>query len=412
MRLILDYVLDEVIGEGTDTVVHRARRLPSGQPVAIQVAAGHLRGDDLARVESRLRAEGRLLGRLDHPGIVPLVELVDGGLEPGAGGAPVALVYGLAEDGTVADLVARGGTPAGSQVTEWSERLTEALRGAHRAGVVHGAVSARTLLLCGDVIWLSGFGSSSSATATAVDDLAALEGLLAELAGAVDQHLTSAAAPTATVAAPQVGARALPRPLPRPMTPPTDRRAVWIGGLAVVVVVALVGIVAAWLTSGGGHQPSPSARADLAPPRPALTPDTDPQPPEAEPPCPGSDPAVAAGAVAVVGDPAGVGCTVTVVWWPDRAEADRPDSSGARTRFTLGDPGDQLLLGDWNGDGRDTPALYDPQRGELVRFDGWAELGQSLTGSVDPRPVRTGGLAGVVRRAGGDDIEVRPAPDG
>ncbi len=31
MRSILDYVLDEVIGQGADTVVYRARRLPGGR---------------------------------------------------------------------------------------------------------------------------------------------------------------------------------------------------------------------------------------------------------------------------------------------------------------------------------------------------------------------------------------------
>ena len=129
-------------------------------------------------------------------------------------------------------------------------------------------------------------------------------------------------------------------------------------------------------------------------------------------PCPGDDPAIPAGAVAVAGDPSGAGCTVTLVWWPDRAEVDRPEASGAQSRFVLGDPGDQLVLGDWDGDGRDTPAIYDPQRGEVVRFDSWAEAGQSLTGTVDTVPVTVGGLAGVQRRVGGDAIEVRPAPPG
>jgi len=136
----------------------------------------------------------------------------------------------------------------------------------------------------------------------------------------------------------------------------------------------------------------------------------DPGPP-AKATCPGADPAIPAGAVAVAGDPSGAGCTVTVVWWPDRAEADRPEDSGSRSRFILGDPGDQLVLGDWDGDGRDTPALYDPQRGALIRFDGWAEPGQPLTGRVDPGTVPTGGLAEVLRRSGGDEIEIRPAPD-
>ena len=42
-----------------------------------------------------------------------------------------------------------------------------------------------------------------------------------------------------------------------------------------------------------------------------------------------------------------------------------PTPSGARHRFAMGRPGDQLLLGDWDGDGRDTPALYDPSAGTV-----------------------------------------------
>ncbi len=125
-----------------------------------------------------------------------------------------------------------------------------------------------------------------------------------------------------------------------------------------------------------------------------------------EPPCAGPPPAIPAGAVAVSGDPTGAGCTVTVVWWPDRGELDRPEGSGPSRRFALGDPGDQVVLGDWDGDGRDTPALYDPRRGLVVRFDSWAEPGQTLTGSFDPAPA--GGRAEVVRRDGGDTVDVRP----
>ena len=137
---------------------------------------------------------------------------------------------------------------------------------------------------------------------------------------------------------------------------------------------------------------------------------TDTTSPADKPRCPGSHLAVPAGAVAVPGDISGVGCTETVVWWPDRAEADRPEATGTPRRFSLGDPGDQLVLGDWDGDGRDTPGLYDPQRGQVIRFDGWAEPGQFLSGVVDPGPVPTGGSVAMRRVAGGDQIDVRPGP--
>jgi len=160
--------------------------------------------------------------------------------------------------------------------------------------------------------------------------------------------------------------------------------------------------VGRWLTS------APPRRPSAAPTTVAASPDDTLAPTKA--PCPGSVPAVPAGAVAVVGDLGGAGCTSAVVWWPDRGEAERPEPSGSRTHFVLGDPGDQLVLGDWNGDGLDTPGLYDPQRGEFVRFGGWADVGQVLTGEVDQTAVALNGLATVVRHTGGDDIEVSPAP--
>ncbi len=413
MRLVLDYVLDEEIGEGTDTVVYRARRLPGGQQVAIKLAAPHHRGDDLTRVEGQLREEARLLRRLDHPGIVPLVEFIDGGIEPGAGGAPVALVYALAEDGTVADLVARGGPLTAEQIAQWRDRLLDTLAATHRQGFVHGALSARSLLVSVDGLWLTGFGPPTGEPATAEDDRAALDQLLAGL-----QPNSGAKCTQEVHSAPDFGgsdAAPPPRLLPRPAAAAPDRRPLIVGVSVVGALVVLVAIAAAWLTGGTGHPSVTVARTTVVPTTrdPATSPTAsvdDPGPP-AKATCPGADPAIPAGAVAVAGDPSGAGCTVTVVWWPDRAEADRPEDSGSRSRFILGDPGDQLVLGDWDGDGRDTPALYDPQRGALIRFDGWAEPGQPLTGRVDPGTVPTGGLAEVLRRSGGDEIEIRPAPD-
>jgi hypothetical protein len=75
-----------------------------------------------------------------------------------------------------------------------------------------------------------------------------------------------------------------------------------------------------------------------------------------------------------------------------------PVSGGAT--YQLGAPGDRLLLGDWNADGTDEPALYRPSTGQVFRFDGWA-------GADSPRPNTSveatgvaGGRAWVDRRAG------------
>lgn len=42
-----------------------------------------------------------------------------------------------------------------------------------------------------------------------------------------------------------------------------------------------------------------------------------------------------------------------------------------------GPEGDTVLVGDWDCDGRDTPALYRPG-GQVFLFDAWAEEGEAL----------------------------------
>jgi len=102
------------------------------------------------------------------------------------------------------------------------------------------------------------------------------------------------------------------------------------------------------------------------------------------------------------------GCPVAIAWQSDRAEATVVDPTSTR-RFRLGTSGDELLVGDWDGDKRASPALYRPATGELFEFDGWAARGQA---QVSVRSRRTGVLDGVavVRpRDGHDTIEVRPS---
>jgi hypothetical protein len=46
-------------------------------------------------------------------------------------------------------------------------------------------------------------------------------------------------------------------------------------------------------------------------------------------------------------------------------------------RYQLGQPEDVVVLGDWDCDGRDTPALYRPG-GAVFFFAGWADEGKPL----------------------------------
>ncbi len=87
-------------------------------------------------------------------------------------------------------------------------------------------------------------------------------------------------------------------------------------------------------------------------------------------------------------------CRTPVVWAPATGTLSIDGTGGHPVAtYTLGRPGDRLLLGDWNADHLDEPAIYRPSTGMLYRFDGWA-------GSDAPRSTnsveRTGVLDGSV----------------
>jgi hypothetical protein len=315
VRTVLDYVLEQRIGGTDDTSVYRARRLPGDVTVTITMAADGLEPASQARVEARLRLQATRSPRL--------VELIDGGLDPGQGSGPVALVLACDDPPAAAPTTGPGPGPG-------PNRLTRLTRPVHPAAATRWSARRRR--------------PSWRAAAMAV---------------------------TAAVV------------------------------VAVLVLVVLVGLPMS-LTGGTG---SPPGRVDAATAARARPP-ADPEPA----PCPGATAEVPAGAVAVPGDLTGAGCLVTMVWWPDRALAERPDSSGGYDRFALGRPGDQLVLGDWDGDGRDTPALYSPRSGRVSRFDQWATGTDTIDATVVSTDAPFDGLAHRRRVAGHDVVEVAPSP--
>jgi serine/threonine protein kinase len=68
-------------------------------------------------------------------------------------------------------------------------------------------------------------------------------------------------------------------------------------------------------------------------------------------------------------------------------------------RFSVGDPGDRVVLGDWNCDGTPTAAIARPSTGAVYVFDQWPAAG--VAASVHP----VGTVAGVV------DLRVEPRGD-
>jgi eukaryotic-like serine/threonine-protein kinase len=100
------------------------------------------------------------------------------------------------------------------------------------------------------------------------------------------------------------------------------------------------------------------------------------------PDCPEDEASAATGggaAAAVEGDPEGDGCPTVGVYRPEAVAGTelmvlsiRID--GDRQRIAIGEPGDQLLLGDWDCDGADTPGLYRTRHGDVQYFDAWPEV--------------------------------------
>ena len=147
-----ELVLEHVVARGPTCEVWKGRWGPSRREVAVKrlttgAPVGALR---------RLRHEAEVLGRLDHPGIVPLLDVV----EP-TGGAP-ALVMAWAEAGSMADAVGIHGPLAPATAALVVALAGDAVDAAHRAGVLHLDVKASNLLRSGrdGRLWVADFGAS------------------------------------------------------------------------------------------------------------------------------------------------------------------------------------------------------------------------------------------------------------
>ncbi|QYG94635.1 serine/threonine protein kinase [Iamia sp. SCSIO 61187] len=101
------------------------------------------------------------------------------------------------------------------------------------------------------------------------------------------------------------------------------------------------------------------------------------------------------GSEELTGDLNGDGCPVPVVWDGQvmRFRLDEDDVQPRSYDFRVGgdrSPG-QLFLGDWDCDGRDTPALYRPATGVVAYFSAVpGQVGGEVTASPDPTGITDG----------------------
>jgi tRNA A-37 threonylcarbamoyl transferase component Bud32 len=136
---------------------------------------------------------------------------------------------------------------------------------------------------------------------------------------------------------------------------------------------------------------------------------------DGRPDCPANDAAGlhgGRGAIEVEGDPEGDGCPTVGVYRPEAVSgSERMVLSiridGDRKRIAIGEPGDQLVLGDWNCDGVDTPGLYRAV-GDVQYFDAWPRVEQQRYQPDRTEPAGRGGTASLVEEDGDgcDRIEV------
>lgn len=86
--------------------------------------------------------------------------------------------------------------------------------------------------------------------------------------------------------------------------------------------------------------------------------------------------AVPTGSVTVTGDVDGNGCADLFVRTGDVIE--RVGAANGE-KFSVGRASDVIVLGDWDCDGRDTPALYRPDAGRTWIFNSWAATSEPVT---------------------------------
>ena len=130
---------------------------------------------------------------------------------------------------------------------------------------------------------------------------------------------------------------------------------------------------------------------------------------EADADCPGSGAVDRAATAQVVrGDVDGEGCTVAGVYQPQALPNGTTGMvltipiGGVDKQIGLGEAGDQVVLGDWDCDGVDTPALYRRATGQVQYFDVWPSVEQRSYEPAAVEDVAAGGEA-TLDEGSGDD---------
>jgi hypothetical protein len=253
--------------------------------------------------------------------------------------------------------------------------LAAVLARAHAAGIVHGPIHDEHVQGAPGAVLLAGWEAAGPGDPAA--DVAEL-GRLLERHGGDPAIVARALAPDPPTMAALLDALAPPPPAPRQLLPrpgaatPDERRRVPTAALAALVVVLAVVAVALVLERGGDARPS--------------------------------EPAAAVERSTTTTTTAAPTTTTSTV--PVRIDGNVLERAGAR--WSVGRPGDLVLVGDWDCDGEPTPAVVRPSTGEVWLFDGWSGDGQPEAGQP-AGAVGSARTAEVDRSDGCDRLVVRSA---
>jgi eukaryotic-like serine/threonine-protein kinase len=160
-RLIANrYARERILGRGGMGVVWRARDQLLGRDVAIKEVQlpPSLTADDLDAMRARVLREARAAARLNHPNVVTLYDVVQ---EEGR----TFIVMELVEAPTLSAVVKGRGPLPPAEVAAIGVQVLDALRAAHRVGIVHRDVKPGNVMVpSGDErVKLADFGIASLA---------------------------------------------------------------------------------------------------------------------------------------------------------------------------------------------------------------------------------------------------------
>ncbi len=156
-RRIGQYEILDVLGRGGMGTVYLARQPGLGRIVALKILPEYARASERAR--TRFHREAQVLGRLRHPHVVTIFEVID---EDGLAAYAMEWIDGPSLDSWMTEL---------RPVTEWCRiaiAILRALQVVHAAGLVHRDITPRNVLLRTDgspVVTDFGIALDQSATA-------------------------------------------------------------------------------------------------------------------------------------------------------------------------------------------------------------------------------------------------------